>query len=369
VIRWSQEGVIGNIHIELHRNGIYHSTIASAVNVFDYDYTWTVPATVESGRGYQVYIEHNVEAEVNSSGSIFEIDPYDTDRQLTVTAPKTGDKWQIAQAEAAIIQWGHVNLDGQIRIVLYQNIEPVTLIADSIDISSANYAWTVPLAVPEGSNYRVYVESLADPYVGSYGPTFQILPSATPVTLTVTKPVSNDRWKAGFVNAAVVAWNYTVIDGTVRLDLFRNDTLITEIVDSVEVVDQSFAWTVPQTIASDRGYQVYIQSNLYPRYDDFSASFRIDPYDTSKVLDVVIPDRNTSWVIGSQDDAHIQWMYANIYGLMQIDLYNGNNYVETITDDIDLELGSYSWTVPDTIPEGSRYSLHLLSEDFPAVTG
>jgi hypothetical protein len=151
--------------------------------------------------------------------------------------------------------------------------------------------------------------------------------------------------------------------------LFRNDTLITEIVDSVNVADQSYAWTVPTTIADDRGYQVYIQSNQYPRFEDYSASFRIDPYDTTKVLDVVKPDANSTWVIASQDDALIQWMYANIDGLLQIDLYDSRSLVGTIADDVDLETGSYSWTVPDSIPEGTKYSLKLLSKTFPDVTG
>ena len=114
---------------------------------------------------------------------------------------------------------------------------------------------------------------------------------------------------------------------------------------------------------------VYLESNDLPFVNDLGSSFRIDPFDSEPRLEVAAPGRDDIWVLGRTDDALIEWIYGNVGGTIKIDLYDGRSYYGTIADSIDVEDGEFTWTVPDSIPTGTRYNINLVSNELPTLTG
>jgi hypothetical protein len=369
IIVWTNVDAFGPIRIDLYKGSDFHTNIATGVRVIDEQYIWTVPGSVEPDRGYQIYIHSEWDSTLFAFGKAFEIDPYETESVLDVVAPQSRDKWQSGLQDGGVIRWGYENLSGAVKIVLYDAADPMITIADSVNLSDSTYFWTVALAVPAGRDYRIYLESLADSYVGAFSESFEIIPSDTPSLVELSTPGSDARWQIGLVNAAVVEWTYTNLSGTMRIDLYHEGLLVTNIADSIDVADESFRWTVPLTVTADRNYQIYLESNSLPFVNDLGGSFRIDPFDSEPRLEVASPGRDDIWVLGQTNNALIEWIYANVGGTIRIDLYDGRSYYGTIADSIDVTDGEYTWTVPDSIPVGTRYNLNLVSNELPTLIG
>ncbi|MCK4579137.1 MAG: hypothetical protein KAU50_10130 [Candidatus Marinimicrobia bacterium] len=367
VITWTFIDAFGPIKIDLYQSNSFHSNIATAVRIIDDEYTWTVPGTVEPGRGYQVYMESEWDSTLFAIGKSFEVDPYETDAVLTVIQPESNAKWQNGLQDGGVIKWQFDQLEGAVTVVLCNAAEPVATIADSIALTDSTLTWTVPLFVAPGKNYRVFVGSLADPFVGAYSESFEILPSDDPSVVAVSSPGKNDSWQVGLVNAAVVTWTYSNLTGTVKLVLYQDGAFVTTIADSADVTNGSYKWTVPLTVTDGRNFQVYIESNDLPFVNHMGDDFRINPYDSEPALGIAAPNRDAVWVLGQVDGAPIDWVYANVTGTIRIDLYDGRAFYATIADSIDITLSSYLWTVPDSLPTGTRYNIKLTSNELPEL--
>ena len=369
VIVWTQVDAFGPIRIDLYKDNAFYTNIATGARVIDLEYRWTVPGSVEPDRRFTVYIESEWDSTLNATSKQFDIDGYATSSVLTVTAPANRDTWQSGVQDNAIIRWTYSDLSGAIKIVLYNAESPVATIADSAALADTAYYWTVPQSVLAGSSHRIYLESLADQYVGAYSDEFEILPSDTPSSLAVTSPGKNTGWQVGLINGAVVNWTHENLTGTVKLDLYQSDAFVISIVDSVDAEAGTYSWTVPLDVVDGRNYQVYIQSNDLSNVNHLGDDFRIDPFDSEPALSVSSPGRDDLWVLGRPDGALIEWAYANVTGSVTIDLYDGRNYLSTIADTFEISIGNYSWTVPDSLPTGSRYNIVISSHELPALVG
>ncbi|MEE9466411.1 MAG: Ser-Thr-rich GPI-anchored membrane family protein [Candidatus Neomarinimicrobiota bacterium] len=370
VVTWSQVDAFGPVKIDLYKSNAFYASIKTGARVIDLAYIWTVPGSVEPDRGYQIYMESEWDSTLNDLGRAFEIVPYETESVLTVTTPASTDTWQNGVQDGALIRWDHSQLPGAIKIVLYKAAEPINVIADSINVSEARFTWTVPIEIAPGADYRIYLESLENQFVSGFSADFAILASDAPSTVEVSEPGGGgDRWRIGLVNAAVVEWVHSNLVGTVKIDLYQNDAFVLNIADSVDVAPGSYNWTVPLTIAEGSRYQIYIESNSLPFVNDLGGDFRIDPFTDEPILIVASPDRSTVWVQGRAGDALIAWNYANVTGTLRIDLYDGRYLYSTIADNVEIDTASYVWTVPDSIPLGSRYNIVLTSNELPTLVG
>jgi hypothetical protein len=370
IITWTQVDAYGPVRLDLNREGDFYTTIATGLRVIDLEYIWTVPGSVEPGNRFSVYIVSEWDSTLNATSRSFDIEGYETTSEITVTTPASGAAWQSGVQNDAAIQWSFTDLTGYASIMLYNAGTLIATIADSVALADAAYDWTVPQSVSAGSNYRVYIQSLTDQYVGGYSAEFEILPSNTPSSLEITAPTRNSTWQVGFINGSVINWDVEFLTGTVKLELYKADAFVTTIVDSVDAVDRTYTWTVPLDIVDDRDYQVYIQSNDLANVNFLTDGFRINPFDPTQALDVVAPIGGDIWVLGQDNQAVVRWGYSNVLGTISIDLiYGRSTHIATIADTVDIGNASFAWTVPDSIEVGTQYKVRIASHALPDLVG
>jgi hypothetical protein len=61
------------------------------------------------------------------------------------------------------------------------------------------------------------------------------------------------------------------------------------------------------------------------------------------------------------------WTSTNVTGTLTIELVRLNNTILTITEDADVDDGSYSWTIPEETETANNYQIYIESNNDPDV--
>jgi hypothetical protein len=109
----------------------------------------------------------------------------------------------------------------------------------------------------EGASYMVYWRAMS--YAGSQASAWSSVDSAFVATgyLDVIRPSADIQW--AYDNSYAISWK-TNIRGLVRIELVKNNQVVTLIRDSVAARAQGFLWKVPFSVPSGREYRVRITS-------------------------------------------------------------------------------------------------------------
>ncbi len=367
MIRWDANRIEGTVKIDLYQQSDLVTTIADSASVDSGKYVWTVPTEVAAGNGYQVYIEANADHSFNDISSRFRIDPYESNKSIEITTPSGGDRWDAGATNGALTEWESTGLSGTVHLELYLDGDPFLHIGDGIDVLQSYYTWTVPSYVAGGNGFEVYIESDEDSLVNDFSSSFRINPSELSAVLEVTAPKSGVKWQVLEENGAVIEWTSENLYDSLHIDLYHDGLFLTRIAEHVPVLDHTYTWTVPIDIPGDRGYQVYIESDLLPLVNDLGSSFTVEPSPESAVLEITSPKSGNKWEVLQDSGAVIEWTSENLEDSLRIDLYHDGEFVTNIAENVPVLDHTYTWTVPIEIQPGHNYQVYIESNLLPLI--
>ncbi|MBZ0264001.1 choice-of-anchor D domain-containing protein [bacterium] len=358
---------VTTILIHLYDNQNYYMTITDEVDADAGTFTWTVPEEVEASNNYRIYIESNVNQDINDLGSGFDIEAPGGDGELEVVSPGQGDTWIIG--EENVVEWTALNLEGTtILIHLYDNQNYYMTITDEVEADAGTFAWTVPEEVEASNNYRIYIESSINPDINDLGSGFDIEAPFGDGELEVVSPGQGDTWIIGEEN--VVEWTALNLEGTtILIHLYDNQNYSMTITDEVDADVGTFTWTVPDEVEAGNNYRIYIESNVNPDINDLGSGFDIEAPGGDGEIEIVSPGQGDTWIIEDVDGAVIEWTSLNLDGTtVLIHLYEHNSFYMTIAEEVNIDDGTYTWTVPQGVEPGNNaYRVYIESSINPDV--
>jgi len=313
-------------------------------------------------------------------------------RTLKITSPvETGPAWDTQypswiEGTQHEITWTQTGLENtHVRIELYFYDDFVQTISSSTPATAGKFSWTVPETLNVNIFYIIHITSLNYPEVKDDRGYFWSWPSTDPSrSLTLTTPGSPvPTWEAGETYA--ITWTQTSLensDVTIYLECAPESDFqptIEYFSDHPPAASGSYSWTVPTDVygcyplITDKTVNyIGIFSSRYPEVKDKNAFRLISSAVTTtpKTLKVSAPTSSHHWQTGTGHE--ITWTQTGLEGMdIRIELKQGINPfipLRTITSSVSAEKGSYYWTVPEDVPPGTDYSIHVISGDNAVVS-
>ncbi len=190
-------------------------------------------------------------------------------------------------------------------------------------------------------------------------------------------PGSDAEWEPG--STQTISWSLSDADELglkVNISLYKDGALRSVIKSGVSTGENgsgSFSWTLPTGLPSGSKYQVKVLSAAHPDIFDMSSNFTIAPEESSQQTDqtvsysILSPAAGDVWEKGTEQS--IQWNYSGNPGSQTtITLFKGGKsklHIASKTPTGQNGSGSYSWTLPATLAEGSDYQIKVLSPTCP----
>ncbi len=347
-VTWTSTGVIGNVNISLYKGGVRDSVLT--LNVPNTGvYAWAIPATQTLGTDYKVRVtavaDPTITDDSDANFSIVAPPP-----SLTVTSPNGGESYLSGSAQT--ITWTSTGTVANVNLLLYKGgVLNTTLVTDIANTGS--WVWAINATQPEGVDYRVVVQDVADPTFSDMSDdNFTI---TTPPALYITYPT-----KPGIVFVQGQTYNITWVSVNVPehviIQLYKGGLFNTTISDSTPNTG-SLYWTVPTAQTPGTDYQVFISAEGHADINTISASdFAIVAPPPS--LTVTSPNGGETFDSGSTQT--ITWTSTGDVGNVSLALYESGALDSVIATNIG-NTGSYAWAIPPTQATGTTYRV-LIAE-------
>jgi hypothetical protein len=240
----------------------------------------------------------------------------------------------------------------------------VTTIVDSVGSAAGSFLWTIPLALPTSSAYRIRIISRSDTALYDFSDQFTI--TKIPSTLTITAPSSSANWNTG--TSHNLSWSSSGNPGTsARLALYNGDSLVTTIANSVGITAGLYNWTIPWALMTSSAYRIKITSINDTSVYDFSDNFSITHV---HAVTVTSPSTGATWNAGSSH--YISWNSSGNTPGSFVTIYLCDSTTELlppIASDIDRSSVYYYWTLPTTLRGGGNYRIKIVSTADTAANG
>lgn len=184
-------------------------------------------------------------------------------------------------------------------------------------------------------------------------------------TVTVTSPNGGESWTPGY--SYDVTWTVSGMTGLVKIELYQFTgilSLVDTINPSIGAGAGTYSWRIPLTTPAAANYVVKITSLTSSTETDVSNNmFTITEAPT---LTVTAPNGGENWTIGTTHN--VTWTSSNLTGNLGIMLLIGTSgnystvgFVQTPT------VGSYNWTIPNTLTPGTQMKIRVYSVLTPAI--
>ena len=378
-------------------------------------YSWTIPSSMATGN-YVMYIVPATTVGISNTGLFAFGDSYFTINAGTTTTCPGGQTWNgstcissnqpvtvtvqspssgqtFTTGSTIPITWtstGSSNLNAMVLLERFDDSanagSPVT-VKQVLTPNTGSYNLTVGsgdlntlFPCPNGCtstngtasfDVRVIISTTGTPNAQSGRFTISGSATAQP-TVTITAP-NGGTFQAG--TPITIQWTATGINSSnnsLGLAVYRTSTGSTQSLLSTTVSNTgSYSWTIPATAPSGSDYVVYMSTaNTYKQ----SAPFQIIPQQIIPTVTVTSPNGGESWQVGSTHS--ITWTATNMGQnvgdiilsnytpgspdyMRQYPIYYGGsgiNYSDSNGS------GSYSWTIPSTIP-AAQYKMSVESSD------
>jgi photosystem II stability/assembly factor-like uncharacterized protein len=236
-VQWNSTNLVGNVKLELSRNGgtSWSTLVASTPDDGGESWTPTGPATTQG----KVRVRSvDIPSLLDVSDTIFTI----VQPALTLVTPNGGESWPVGSAQT--LQWTSQFMNGNVRIELSRDggiAFPETLLANTANDGSE--AWTV--TGPQSTAARVRVVSIADSTVKSASAgNFSILQPA----IAVLSPNGGEDWQVDSVRT--IQWSSQAITGDVSIELSRDGGVIYAMLVPVTANDGQEDWTVTSPLTT-----------------------------------------------------------------------------------------------------------------------
>ncbi len=172
--------------------------------------------------------------------------------------------------------------------------------------------------------------------------------------ITVNSPNGGNTLEPG--NSYTITWDDNISE-SVKLELYKGGSFNRTIGSSTES-DGSYSWTVPTSITDGSDYKVKITSVNDTSVSDFSNSnFSIKANEPDGFITVNSPNGGNTLEPGNSYT--ITWN-DNISENVKLELYKGGSFNRTINSSTESD-GSYTWTMPASITDGSDYKVKITS--------
>ena len=343
-ITWNSIGSVGNVKLEYSTDGgaTYPNLIAASVNADLQTYAWTVPDTVSNQ--VRVKITSNSDSAISdASDANFKI----IHNSLNIASPDGGEVWGVGSTHN--ITWNTVGT-GTVKLeystdggATYPN-----LITASVNADLQTYAWTVPNAV--GNQLRIKITSTTDASINDMSDAnFQIAQSP----VTVISPNGGETLTVGTTH--YITWSAIAAAGnTVKLEYSTDGGATYPNLISASVITNlgTYAWPITANKVG-RQLRIKITSSMNANIHDTSnANFQIVPSMT-----VISPNGGNVFTVGSVQN--ITWGSLGAFNTVKLEYSTdgGATYPNLIAASVNANLGTYAWTVPNTVSNQVRVKI------------
>lgn len=232
---------------------------------------------------------------------------------------------------------------------LYQTLTPSS-------ITSSPFVWNVPATIASRNDYRIRIRrATASADTDQSDGNFTISGGRS---ISVTQPNGGQAIpKSG---AYLITWTSVNLPATqnVRIELLRGNA-VQSILFASTPNDGSELWNVDAALPDDHTYRIRISSVADPFVNGISA----DNFMIGRVLRILSPTATSKWQRGSTQQ--IQWQ-TSLTGNFRIELLKGGSLHSVISTGTGVN--PFSWTVPNTLPDGNDYQIRLINNSDPTAT-
>jgi len=351
-ITWNSVGQLdANVKIRIYQGDTKIYALSDSTPN-DGSFSWTVPITFPSASDYVIRVKTLDQLYYDNSDQFY-IGAGAVTPTITVTSPSTSTDWEAGSTQT--ISWNKSGIqDANVKIELFKG-ESLDSTISSSATNNGSFSWIINSGQTVGSDYTVKVTTL-DGQVTDDSDVFTISQPVVP-TVTITSPVSSSDWAAGSVQS--ISWDKTGTQDTdVKIELFKGGSLNSTISASTSN-NGSFSWTVSGGQAAGSDYTVKI-TTLDGQVTDDSDTFTISVQQQDGIT-ITSPTSSSVW---TYDNTYtVTW---NAVGTMnarvKLRVYQGDTKIFALSDDTEND-GSFSWTVPSSIPEASDYVIRVKTLD------
>jgi len=329
-----------SIKIELYKNGVYNSTIASSTTGNGH-YQWLIPSTQTGGDDYKVKVSSTTQPSVyDYSDNTFTIGG-----AIMVTSPNGGESW--VKGSTHNITWTGSSGSFNVKIDLIHDGYYYSTIASSTP-NNGGYAWTISTGagVAVGDQYKIRITTLDETILDDESDdNFSITDS-----LTVTSPNGGEDWVIS--TEQTITWIGAPGATDVKIELYLKG-LFTSTITSSTPNDGSFAWGLGSSLIADEYYKVKITTLGKDPQEDFSDNnFTISE---NYHIHVLSPNGGEVWQAGS---THAITWSDNLPDDVKIKLFKGASVDSDIVYSTPSN-GNYSWTIPANQDLGTDYRVRI----------
>ena len=304
---------------------------------------WTQQASgiAQAIRGLY-FIDGNTGWAVGDGGKILKY----SGKSITVTSPNGGENWKVGTTQN--ITWTSSNVTNVKLEYSIDNGTSWTQIVASTAASAGSYSWTVPNE--PSTNCKVRVSDAGDATVTDQSNA--VFTIYTP-TVTVISPNGGEYWKVGTnKNITWTSSNVTNVKLEYSVD---NGSNWTTIIASTAANTGNYSWAIPNSTTSTALVRVTDTSDNTVK-DQSDGNFTI--YSQPEILS---PNGGENWKVGTEQN--IRWN-SSLNGNVKLEYTtnNGSNWLEIVTN-LAANLGSYSWTIPNTVTTQALVRIVFLSDN------
>ncbi|MBN2010287.1 hypothetical protein JW960_13160, partial [candidate division KSB1 bacterium] len=193
------------------------------------------------------------------------------DIELSITSPTSGESWN--HGSTASVKWYYQNYDGNIDIEIYKGGEAPShlqaTLASNIAVSNRQKDINIPNWLSTGNDYKIRIKASTNDDTYDFSDYFSIR------KLAITYPNGGESFEQS--EMVSVLWNPDNVSGDAQIDLYKNGSNITTLVDDISVSQGNRLVTIPLWINPDDDYQIHLSAYDGQIYDLSDSYFTIRP--------------------------------------------------------------------------------------------
>ncbi|MFX1375114.1 MAG: Ser-Thr-rich GPI-anchored membrane family protein [Promethearchaeota archaeon] len=353
-ITWITLGNVENITLNLSNEYGKVCTIISEFTNLNY-YEWNVSNSLIGGKKYTLNISDSSNTMIYDISDEFNIlntgKPLNT---ITLINPRITSQWYVGNTYE--ITWQSTGNFEYVTLELYDNAEGFIQKIVEDHQNNGSFKWKIPGSLNSRNDYyiAIYNNENCTPFdTSAY---FEIFNDNS---ITVLNPTATSVWEK--FKTYEIQWSSTGSITHVRILYEYWSGNIVEINSSTEN-DGSYFWTLPGSLVESNDYHIIIQESGYPNIEDISDAFEIIDLLPPSIA-VLSPNASSIWEISRS--YNILWTFTGLISNVEI-LLKHNSDIESINSSTPCD-GSYIWTIPDTIVEGSNYQIIIREVGNPDI--
>ncbi|MCD6566889.1 MAG: T9SS type A sorting domain-containing protein [Bacteroidales bacterium] len=275
-ISWN-DNLYNNLKIDLYEGDAFIETITSS-EINTGRYQWNIPYEFQNGTGYRIKLTSISDDLIFCFSDTFAI----IDPNIVFSYPDNTSEWQ--KGHTYDIIWTD-NIIEPVKIELVsQGIPDMDIIVSTTDES---FTWTVPVNLPDRSDYQIKISSITYPQVSAFSDFFEISEKKFPIILSFE--VNKISFNSGKVISTV---NPNGFPTTVELDY----GLTLNLGNQMMLTANPITGTVDTELTGDLTGLLPNTTYFYKVIANNSEGSTISPIDSFKTLDTkpIIEDIYTS---------------------------------------------------------------------------